>query len=123
MFGSEETRVMRSQPTGDYNTIPASLRLQMFDDLYIEAILLTIAEVAKTMDAWVGLNVMSTAKVMGNPGVGSLPYAHPLAWMKLNDRHPLVQAIRYAEENGWVTLDDGFVYPTQQLVDILITTK
>lgn len=111
---------MPDPPAEDPAGLSDDLLVEDLDDVQLLGILLCLS--SKEVGMWVGMAVQALAEVIEEPGTTS-PILHPMGWLSLNTNHRLASAAREARAEGLITLEDGFAYPTQKLVDQLLAAS
>ena|SRR5690349_19580291 len=127
----ETVRFMTSPPDGESSAISDGSLREIIEGAksaegtagVVQMLVACLGFYAKHYDAWVGIAVPALADEIGvDPGV-NFTLMHPSIWEKVNPGHPLIGVLRDAQEQGLITLDDGFMYPTQLLSDQLLAAS
>jgi hypothetical protein len=81
-----------------------------------------LATFARNRREWVGVNLMHVAAALDKPEPGVTPVTTPSAWFDLNrEKHSLIKIFLSAANAGYVTVVDGYAYPTQRLADLVLS--
>ena len=113
-------RIMPNPPAGDPKELSDDLIVEGLYHVQLLGIFLGLS--SRDRGAWVGVSVQEIAVVTGEPGV-TFPLMHPVAWLSLNANNRVAIAVRVALAEQLITLEDGFAYPTQKLVDQLLAAS